>query len=125
MKAEFKRTKTADGLPLTFGKMYDVLDIKTGKRPWVIKEIKVENDLGRQDWYSANKFNLLAEGAAFLEAPTAVDAGQSAVQSTIPDGARMIRAADAAAGYTAREALKIGEAAAAGLANGLGLYYGA
>lgn len=31
MKAEFKKTRTADGLPLTFGKMYDVLDVKAGK----------------------------------------------------------------------------------------------
>ena len=44
MKAEFKRTRTADGLPLTFGKMYDVLDVKTGKKPWELKEIKVKND---------------------------------------------------------------------------------
>ena len=45
MKAEFKRTRTTDGLPLTFGKKYDVLEIKTEKRPWVIKEVKVKNDL--------------------------------------------------------------------------------
>lgn len=33
----------------------------------------------------------------------------------------MIREADAAAGYTARAALEIGEAAAAGIAEGFGL----
>lgn len=98
MKAEFKRTKTADGLPLTFGKMYDVLDIKTGKRPWVIKEIKVENDLGRQDWYSANKFNLLAEGAAFLEEQTAAGVGQGAAQSATPDGKQIYMGIDIANG---------------------------
>ena len=46
MKAEFKKSRTADGLPLTVGKMYDVLDVKAGKRPWELKEIKVKNDLG-------------------------------------------------------------------------------
>lgn len=120
MKAEFKKTRTADGLPLTFGKMYDVLDVKTGKRPWELKEIKVKNDLGQERWYNANKFKLFAEAAAFLKEPTA-GAGQSAT----PDGAQMIREADAAAGYTARAALKIGEAADAGFAAGLGLHYGA
>ena len=124
MKAEFKKTRTADGLPLTFGKMYDVLDVKTGKRPWELKEIKVKNDLGQERWYNANKFKLFAEAAAFLKEPTA-GAGQSAAQSATPDGAQMIQEADAAAGYTARAALKIGEAAAAGVAAGLGLHYGA
>lgn len=85
MKAEFKRTRTADGLPLTFGKMYDVLDVKAGKRPWQLKEIKVKNDLGQERWYSANKFKLFAEAAAFLKEPTAAGAGQSAAQSATPD----------------------------------------
>ena len=76
MKAEFKRTRTADGLPLTFGKMYDVLDVKAGKKPWQLKEIKVKNDLGQERWYSANKFKLFAEAAAFLKEPTA-GAGQA------------------------------------------------
>lgn len=43
MKAEFKKLRTADGLPLTVGEMYDVLDVKAGRRPWQLKEIKVNN----------------------------------------------------------------------------------
>ena len=125
MKAEFKRTRTADGLPLTFGKMYDVLDVKAGRKAWQLKEIKVKNDLGQERWYSANKFKLLAEAAAFLKEPTAAGAGQSAAQSATPDGEQMIRAADAAAGFTALEGLEIGKAVAAGIADGIGIHYGA
>lgn len=148
MKAEFKKTRTADGLPLTFGKMYDVLDVKAGKRPWQLKKIKVKNDLGQERWYSANKFKLFAEAAAYLKEPTAAGAGQSAAQSATPDGKQIyigidmahgtdmavcgksiemtdIEKADAAAGYTAREMLKIGEAIAAGIADAIGLHYGA
>lgn len=148
MKAEFKKTRTTDGLPLTFGKMYDVLDAKTGKRPWELKEIKVKNDLGQERWYSANKFNLLAEAAAFLKEPTAAGAGQSVGRRATPDGKQIymgidvaggtdmtvygkslemtdIERVDAAAGYTARAALEIREAVADGFAAGLGLQYGA
>ncbi len=144
MKAEFKRTRTADGLPLTFGKMYDVLDVKAGRKPWQLKEIKVKNDLGQERWYSAKKFKLFAEAAAFLKEPTAAGAGQSAGRSATPDGKQIymgidvaggtdmtvcgkslemtdIERVDAAAGYTARAALEIGEAAAAGIAEGFGL----
>lgn len=144
MKAEFKRTRTADGLPLTFGKMYDVLDVKAGKKPWQLKEIKVKNDLGQERWYSANKFKLFAEAAAYLKEQTAAGAGQNAGRSATPDGKQIyigidvaggtdmtvcgkslemtdIERADAAAGYTARAALEIGEAAAAGIAEGFGL----
>ena len=148
MKAEFKKTRTADGLPLTFGKMYDVLDVKAGRRPWQLKEIKVKNDLGQERWYSANKFNLLAEAAAYLKEPTVAGAGQSAAQSATPDGKQIymgidmaggtdmtaygkplemtdIEKVDAAAGYTAREMLKAGEALMAGIADAFGLHYGA
>lgn len=127
MKAEFKRTRTADGLPLTFGKMYDVLDVKAGRKPWQLKEVKVKNDLGQERWYSANKFKLFAEAAAFLKEPTAAGAGRSAT----PDGKQIYMGIDVAggtdmtAGYTARKALEIGEAAAAGIAAGFGLHYGA
>lgn len=125
MKAEFKRTKTADGLALTFGKMYDVLDIKTGKRQREIKEIKVKNDLGYERWYKANKFTIFfttfPEAAAYLKGQTVAGAAQSAT----PDGAQIIRKIDAAAGFTAREGLEIGKAIAAGIADGIGLYYGA
>ncbi|MCM1217242.1 MAG: hypothetical protein NC548_22305 [Lachnospiraceae bacterium] len=125
MKAEFKKTKAADGLPLTFGKMYDVLDVKAGRKPWQLKEIKVKNDLGQERWYKASKFKLFAEAAAYLREPTAAGAGQGAAQSATPDGSQMIREADAAAGYTAREMLKVGEAIVAGLQDGIGLHYGA
>lgn len=148
MKAEFKRTRTADGLPLTFGKMYDVLDVKPDKDGWGLKEIKVKNDLGQEHWYSANKFKLLAEAAAFLKEPTAAGAGQSAGRSATPDGKQIymgidvaggtdmtvcgkplemtdIERVNAAAGYTARAALEIGKVAAAGIAAGMGLHYGA
>lgn len=117
--------RTVDGLPLTIGKMYDVLDVKAGRKAWQLKEIKVKNDLGQERWYSANKFKLLAEAAAFLKEPTAAGAGQSAAQSATPDGAQMIRAADAAAGFTALEGLEIGKAVAAGIADGIGIRYGA
>lgn len=148
MKAKFKRTRTADGLPLTFGKMYDVLDVKAGKKSWQLKEIKVKNDLGQERWYSANKFKLFAEAAAFLKEPTAAGAGQSAGRSATPDGKQIyigidvaggtdmtvcgkslemtdIERVDAAAGYTAREMLEVGEAIAAGIMDGIGLNYGA
>lgn len=42
MKAEFKKTKTGDGLPLTIGKMYDVLDVKARKGSQRLEEIKVK-----------------------------------------------------------------------------------
>lgn len=51
MKAEFRKTKTADGLLLTFGKMYDVIDIVAGSRMGQVKEIKITNDLGQECWY--------------------------------------------------------------------------
>ena len=117
--------RTVDGLPLTIGKMYDVLDVKAGRKAWQLKEIKVKNDLGQERWYSANKFKLLAEAAAFLKEPTAAGAGQSAAQSATPDGEQMIRAADAAAGFTALEGLEIGKAVGAGIADGIGILYGA
>lgn len=129
MKAEFKKTRTAEGLPLTFGKMFDVLDVKAGRRPWQLKEIKVKNDLGQERWCSANKFKLFAEAAAYLKEPTAAGAGQGAAQSATPDGAQMIQTADIAAGLTAREGLEIGKAFAAGIAAGIAetqnLNYGA
>lgn len=125
MKAEFKRTKTTDGIPLTFGKMYDVLDVKAGKKTWQLKEIKVKNDLGQERWYNANKFKLFAEATAFLKEPTAADAGQSAAQSATPDMAQIIQEIDAAAGFTEREGLEIGKAIAAGIADAIGLHYGA
>ncbi len=148
MKAEFKRTRTADGLPLTFGKMYDVLDVKAGRKPWQLKEIKVKNDLGQERWYRANKFKLFAEAATFLKEPTAAGVGQSAAQSTTPDGKQIymgidmvngtdmtvcgkplemtdIEKVDAAAGEMVRKNLEIGKAIVAGIADTIGLHYGA
>lgn len=125
MKAEFKRTKTADGFPLTFGKVYDVLDYKTGRRAYQLKEIKVKDDLGQERWYKASKFKLFAEASAFLKEPMAADAGKDAAQSATPDGSQMIKEIDAAAGFTAREGLEIGKTIAAGIADGFGLHYGA
>lgn len=148
MKAEFKRTRTADGLPLTAGKMYDVLEAKPDKDRRGLKEIKVKNDLGQKRWYRANKFKLFAEAVAYLKKPTEAGEGQSAAQSATPDGKQIymgidmahgtdmavcgkslemtdIEKIDAAAGLTAREGLEIGKAIAAGLADRIGLHYGA
>ncbi len=125
MKAEFKKSRTADGLPLTFGKMYGVLDYKTGRRAYQLKEIKVKNDLGQERWYNANKFKLFAEASAFLKEKAAVPHSFPAAQSATPDGSQMIKEIDAAAGFTAREGVEIGKAVAAGIADGIGLHYGA
>ena len=128
MKAEFKKTKTGDGLPLTIGKMYDVLDVKARKGSQRLEEIKVKNDLGQEEWYKANKFILFAEAAAFLKEPTAAGAGQDAAQSATPDGAQIIQEIDAAAGFTARQGVEIGKAIRAGILAGIqdvmGLHYG-
>ena len=119
MKAEYKATKISDGLPLTIGKMYDVLDVKARKGSQRLEEIKVKNDLGQEEWYKANKFKLLAEAAAYLKEPTAAGAGKGAAQSATPDGAQIIQEIDAAAGITALQGAEIGKAIARGLADGL------
>lgn len=128
--------------------MYDVLGAKAGKRPWELKEIKVKNDLGQERWYGANKFNLLEDSAAVLKEYTVAGAEQRAAQSATPDGKQIymgtgmvhgtdiaicgksiemtdIEKTDAAAGYMVREELKARKAAAEGIADGFGLYYGA
>ena len=141
MKAEFKRTRTTDGLPLTFGKKYDVLEIKTEKRPWVIKEVKVKNDLGQEQWYKASKFKLLAEAAKFLNEPAAAGAGKSAGRSATPDGKQIYMGINTPGGVDMKvcgkslemadiervtaAALKIGETVETGIAAGMGLHYGA
>ena len=131
MIAEYKKTKTADGLALTFGKMYKVIDLKTGSRRGQVKEIKIKNDLGCESWYKANKFILFAEAAAYLKEPAAAGAGQGAAQSATPDGSQifvetaMMYEADRAAGITAREIAEIGKEIAKGLADGLNMMYGA
>ncbi|MDE7445907.1 MAG: hypothetical protein K2N15_09455 [Lachnospiraceae bacterium] len=91
-----------------------------------LKKIKVQNDLGEECWYSANKFELIAEAVADLEQPTAAGAGQSAARSATPDGAQMIIEIDATAGLTTRQAVEeIGTSLAKGFMDGLGLHYGA
>lgn len=125
MKAEFKKTKTAEGMPLTVGKMYKVLEIKFSSSGRDIQKIKIKNDLEQEDWYKANKFKLFAEAAAYLKEPTAAGAGQSAAQRATPDGEQIIREVDATAGSRARESLEIGKMIAAGLAAGIGFHYGA
>lgn len=115
MRAIFRRTKTADGLPLTFRKMYDVLDVKTdGKQQ--LKEIKVKNDLGQECWYRANKFICMG-----------IDMANGADMTVCDKPLEMtdIEKVDAAAGYVVRENLKSGKAILAGIADGFGLHYGA
>ncbi len=131
MKAEFKKTKTADGLPLTFGKMYDVLGYKTGRHAWQLKKIKVKNDLGQERWYKANKFRLIAEAAAYMKEPTAAGAGQDAAQSATPDGSQIYIGIDTAGGTDMTilgksiEMADIEAAIATRIADGIGLHYGA
>ena len=91
-----------------------------------LKKIKVQNDLGEECWYSANKFELIAEAVADLKQPTAAGARQGAAQSATPDGAQMIIQVDMTAGLTARQALEeIGTSLVKGIMDGLGLHYGA
>lgn len=56
------------------------MDIKTEERPWVIKEVKIKNDLGQEQWYKASMFKLLNENVAFLKGPAAAGVEQSAAQ---------------------------------------------
>lgn len=86
MKAEFIKVRNLDGLPLTFGEMYDVIDIVAGSRKGQVEKIKIKNDLGEECWYPANKFKLFMEAATFLKEPTAAGVGQDAAQSATPDG---------------------------------------
>ncbi|MBD5524558.1 MAG: hypothetical protein HDR04_09080 [Lachnospiraceae bacterium] len=90
MKAEFRKTRYADGLPMTFGKMYDVIDIVAGSRMGQVKKIKIKNDLGEECWYPANKFKLFMEAATYLKEPTAAGIGQDAAQSATPDGTQAL-----------------------------------
>lgn len=125
MKAKFKRTRTADGLALSFGKMYDVLDVKAGKGLRNIVEIKIENDLGVERWYKANKFILFAEAIAYARGKIAAEAAEKVAQSATPNGRELIMQIDALAPPTARQMFEDGKAVAAGMAAGIGLNYGA
>ncbi|RKI94318.1 hypothetical protein D7V94_01890 [Parablautia intestinalis] len=117
--------------------MYDVLDIEVGAGQGKIKKIKVKNDLGYESWYEVNKFVLFAEASAHLKGNAAAGIGQSAARSATPDGKQIYMGIDVAGGadmtvcgkslemtdiekgYTARAALKIGEAVAAGIEAGI------
>lgn len=90
-----------------------------------ITEIKIENDLGVERWYKANKFILFAEATAYLRRKIAENATENALQSATPNGAELIMQIDAAAPPTARQMLEVGKAVAAGMAAGIGLDYGA
>lgn len=124
MKAQFNRKKTMGGIALTFGKMYGVLDVKAGKGLRNIAEIKIENDLGVERWYKANKFILFAEAVAYSSGKIAENAAENAAQNATPNGAKLIMQIDAAAPPTVRQMLEIGKAVQAGLAAGSGLNYG-
>lgn len=112
-----------------------MLDAEGGKGLRNIEKIKIENDLGIERWYKANKFILYAEAVAYLNGKVAENAPENALEDATPNGVKMMREADAAAGRAVRVTLEIGEAAAAGfgLNNekarkapvGIGLNYGA
>lgn len=136
MKAQFKSKGVQAGrqLPLTIMKMYDVLDIKRGERSpkgRKVTKVQVKNDLGQICWYDANNFILFAEATAYMNQPTAAGAGQDAAQSATPDGSQiyvgidLVKGADMTAGFTAREMVEVGKEIARGLADGIGLHYGA
>lgn len=103
MKAIFKKSRTADGLPLTIGKMYDVLDKKAGKKSGELKEIKVKNDLEIEDWYSVNKFELLMEAEAYQIMKMVAGNGQknaakNVAENATPDGSQIYIGVDMASG---------------------------
>ncbi len=103
MKAIFKKSRTADGLPLTIGKMYDVLDKKAGKKSGELKEIKVKNDLELESWYSVNKFKLIMEAEACQIVKMAAGDGQKNVAKNVaenatPDGSQIYIGVDMASG---------------------------
>lgn len=90
-----------------------------------LKKIKVKNDLGEECWYSANKFELIAEAVADLKQPTAAGAGQGAAQSATPDGAQMITEINITAGLTRQAIEEAGASSVKGIMDGIGFHYGA
>ena len=130
MKAELRKIKDADGLSLTFGKMYDVMDIVAGSRVGQVKEIKITNDLGEECWYPANKFKLFMEASAYLKELVA-DAGQDVARSATPDGSQICIGIDLSdrrdvtVGLKAQREEEIRKQIAKGLMNAAGLHYGA
>lgn len=103
MKAQYNLEKLESVDCLTFGKMYDVLDITTHRtKIGVVEKIKIKNDSGKESWYTAGKFILHAEAAAYLS-NAAAGAGENAAQSATPDGSQVFIGIDIAAGRVARE----------------------
>lgn len=119
-----------------------MLEIKTEKRTWVIKEVKVKNDLGEEQWYKASNFIFFAETAKFLEEPVTAGAGQKAGRRATPDGAQMMRknleagkqiyigidianSTDQTAGFRNGAMLPLGKTIEKELADRIGLHYGA
>lgn len=131
MKAGLKRAKAKSELPLTVGKLYDVLDLEMDKKRRQIAKIKVKNDLGKNRWYKADKFKLFYESQISPNNSTAEAIAQSAAQSATPDGRQMIIGIDLAAGQditvnaTRQQAEEIGKQLLRGIADGFGLEYGA
>lgn len=102
-----------------------MLDAKGGKGLRNIAEIKIENDLGVERWYKANKFILFAEAVAYLSGKIAENAAENAAQYATPNGAELIMRIDAEVPPTVRKMLENGKAVKAGLAAGIGINYGA
>lgn len=83
MKAEFKQTKTSDGLPLTVGKKYDVIDVKC-KNGFEVSKVLIKNDKAEEHWYSAALFIFHAEATAAMKV-AAVDAAMAAGAMATPE----------------------------------------
>ena len=49
----------SDLMPLTLGKIYDVLELKDGENPQELKRNKVKNDLGNETWYKESYFKII------------------------------------------------------------------
>ena len=105
MKAQYKGDSIeAD---LTIGKKYDVIDVEC-RSGFEASKIYIENDKKKECWYSVKDFIMYAEAAAGMQNAAAV-AGQSAALPATPDNK----------GITAFRGLAIGEAAAAGIQEGM------
>lgn len=122
-------------MPLTIGKMYDVLEIRMKRikqkgELHEIEGIRIINDLGEERWYMVRDFALFLEAKAGIEHQIAAGAGQGAAQSATPDGSQIYVGIDIATGavtanFTPRELAEIGKQIAKGFKDGIGLNYGA
>lgn len=102
-----------------------MLDAEGGKGLRNIEKIKIENDLGMERWYKANKFILYAEAVAYSNGKVAESAPENALEDATPNGAKLIMEIDAVTPPTTRKMLEIEKSRWAGLAAGIGLNYGA